>query len=84
MDAEKYPIPEALRIGRQMGDNHLLVSGGVLDQPLMLTEVMCARGIDAFMDRINIEGFKLSSLNKSEAELHEQITEITKEIATRV
>ena len=80
-DPEKYPCPELLALGRQLGENRMLVSGGLLDQPIEWDAIQYAVGIDQYITRSRIKDFKPEP---EETKLHDEIIEIVKELATRV
>jgi hypothetical protein len=83
MNSQKYVCPAPLYLARQVGEHHLLVAGGVLDQPIIWTAVQYARYIDQLIDRTNAEGFKVSSLNADEMKLHDTITDIRRELLSQ-
>lgn len=55
---ETHPCPDVLRFSRMIGDHHLLIGGGVLDQPVILRAVRYAGYVDDLWGRMKTDGFK--------------------------
>lgn len=78
---KQYACPQALTLGRHLGDDRMLVEGGLLDQPATLWfTAQYARYISDFYDRVTAQGFKVESLRRDEFALHKQILTIQSDL----
>lgn len=81
-DPDKHPCPAPLRFSRMMGEHHLLINGGVLDQPLMLQAVRYAGYLDDLIKtRMPSKDFKVR--DDAESKLVDEIIELQRELLSK-
>ena len=71
---EKHSCPDVLRFSRMIGEHHLLLSGGVLDQPVIMRAVRYAGWLDDLWRRMNTDKWKAE--NEDEFRTMNQINEV--------